>query len=282
MFRRTATNGSADYGDRVPMTKILTPMRTKNLIPAKTGFLIQRQLANPNQCLISTFPNQNRVQQLVGCYLELEMAKLAYPEEITRRWWGSKSSEGFIETYTQQEITTITIEKESKFYKLTLGDSSNALPQRIHWVFMEEDALTGHYRTNNFKLVMPKILNIRLKNTSGETYLERHTYTHTTDEEDYSDLYRTFREQQDPKEFTQNSNNIPQRMWSHGGYCIFTWDLSRGHTSNLDGIISEPRYGPFIAEFDFRKKLPANLNLVIMQEFPRSWSVEEGYKVRFK
>lgn len=281
MYRRTATNGSSMYYDFVPLTKVFTPLRTKNLIPSEMGILMKRGLANPNKCLIASFPDHNWVQQMIGTCLELKVSKLSKPKDIEQRWWSNGKNTGYTETYTQNKMHTFEIPAESKTFQLKLGNNETQLPQRIHWAFMGENALAGHYRENNHELLMPKIQSIKLKSATGDTYLERQTYNYTTDEENYRDLWQTFRQQQDPRDFTKNMNHIPLKTWSHGGYGLFSWDMSRSETANLENIISEPRPGPFIMEFDFREKLQKKLNLVVMEEIPASWSLSNDYKVTF-
>lgn len=282
MFRRISTNGSGVYYHYLPLTKVFTALNTKKLIPSEVGLYMKRGLSNPNKSLIALFPDQNRVQQLPGTCLELAVSKIGNPKDIEQRWWCQGNKTGYVETYTQNKMHTFEIPAESKSFTMTLGDSEKQLPQRYHWAFMGENALVGHYRENNQELIMPKIQSIKLKHPTGEVYLEKQTWNHTTDDESYRDLWQTFRQQQDPLQFHKDLNHIPLKTWSHGGYSLFTWDTSRAHTASLDDdVISDPLPGPFIAEFDFREKLDKKLNLVVMEDMPRSWKLSSDYDVTF-
>ena len=249
----------------------------QKFIPPGLLIYIEMILAMGRSFFVGQDDTKNYVIQILSAKLLAWTTKFSPAAVIAfeKRMLGSPDG-GYVHRYIQPCMIAHTILKEQKEFSLKIGDKEHAMPQRVLFCFLDDNALGGSIRTNNFNMILPDIESVKLRTADKVTYIDIPGYLHTPNRVDYRELYNKFRRNRDRPSLTADYKNIPIEIWKNG-YALFSYDLSSAGTENSQ-YLSQPTTGPHYFDFTFAKQMEKNMICLVLNEVPRSWLLHQKTK----
>lgn len=145
------------------------PFADQRYIPPGALVEFEFTLAPPYQYFIQENKTKAFVNQITDGFFLAQNTHMT-PAALTQ-FTQRLNRKALVTNYLERNATVHQVPIESKEYRFVIGDETRSLPQQIHWVFLDEDALIGNYSKNSYQLLLPTLLSVKMKSVDDGVFI---------------------------------------------------------------------------------------------------------------